>query len=110
MEDIDYCKEHLSEIRVSDDVKEYLMAIVEATRKSSQFALGASTRGALALYHAAQVEAAIAGRDYVIPEDIKYLAPFVLNHRVSLKGITRREDCFKAVEALVDTIPVPTEG
>lgn len=73
-----YVRSAYTEVKVSDDVKNYLMDIAEATRTRSSFAGGVSTRGAIALYKASQALAAVRGRDYVIPEDIKELAPAVL--------------------------------
>ena len=80
-EETAYVRTAYREVKVSDDVKNYLMDIVEATRMQGGFVSGVSTRGALALYQAAQAYAALQGRDYVIPEDIKGLAPAVLCHR-----------------------------
>ena len=68
------------------EVKHYLMDIVEATRTQSGFVSGVSTRGALALYQAAQAYASLQGREYVIPEDIKGLAPAVLSERRHLRA------------------------
>ena len=64
-----------------------MMDLVEQTRERAEVSVGASTRGAMALYAASQVAAAFAGRDYVLPEDIKELAPFVLAHRLTYRGI-----------------------
>ena len=83
-EETAYVRTAYREVAVSDDVKNYLMDIVEATRTQGGFVMGVSTRGALALYRAAQAFAALQGRNYVIPEDIKGLAPAVLSHRVVL--------------------------
>lgn len=74
------------EVKVSDEVKAYLMDIIEGTREESAFVSGVSTRGALALYQASQAYAALGGRTYVLPEDVKYLAPFVLSHRLGAGG------------------------
>jgi len=81
-EDTEYVRREYMNVKVSDDVAGYIMDIVEATRKKGLFETGVSTRGAMALYKAAQAFAAISGRDYVIPEDVKYVAPFVLCHRI----------------------------
>ena len=83
-EETAYVRTAYREVKVSEEVKHYLMDIVEATRTQSGFVSGVSTRGALALYQAAQAYAALQGREYVIPEDIKGLAPAVLSHRISL--------------------------
>jgi MoxR-like ATPase len=70
------------EVKVDDSLNEYLMDIVEATRKREDVYLGVSTRGALMLYHTAQALAHVNGRDYVVPDDIKRLAGPVLGHRI----------------------------
>ena len=72
-EETAYVRTAYREVKVSEEVKHYLMDIVEATRTQSGFVSGVSTRGALALYQAAQAYASLQGREYVIPEDIKGL-------------------------------------
>ena len=101
-------KETVSEVEVAPDVAGYLMDIVEATRRSDRFALGVSTRGALALYHAAQCLAALSGRSFVIPEDISSLAVSVLAHRLSASGSVLA-DTAEALKKLLSEIPVPLE-
>ncbi len=73
-------------VRVDDIILDYLMAIVEETRRSPALLLGVSTRGALALQRAAQARALLLERDYVIPDDVKHLAVPVLAHRVHTGG------------------------
>ena len=101
-------KETVSQVEVAPDVAGYLMDIVEATRRSDRFALGVSTRGALALYHAAQCLAALSGRSFVIPEDISSLAVSVLAHRLSASGSVLA-DTAEALKKLLSEIPVPLE-
>lgn len=98
------------EVTVSDDVKNYLMDIVEATRTQGGFVMGVSTRGALALYRAAQAFAALQGRDYVIPEDIKGLAPAVLSHRVVLGSSMNADAAAQRLRKLLSEITVPLEN
>ena len=98
-----------TEVKVSDDVKNYLMDLVEATRTRSSFAGGVSTRGAIALYKASQALAAVRGREYVIPEDIKELAPAVLCHRLTLGGGMNAEAAAHRMQQLLQSIPVPLE-
>lgn len=97
------------EVKVSGDVKNYLMDIVEATRTRSSFAGGVSTRGAMALYKASQALAAVRGREYIIPEDIKELAPAVLCHRLTLGGGMNTEAAAHRMQQLLQSIPVPLE-
>ena len=68
-------------VHVDDTVREYIVRMVDATRTQPDLLLGASPRGSLALYKAGQAWAALRGRDYVLPDDIKMLAPLTLGHR-----------------------------
>jgi MoxR-like ATPase len=96
-------------VAVSEDVKRYIIEIVTATRHHPDIYLGASPRGALALYRTAQARAAIAGRDHVIPDDVKALAEATLAHRVivgpsaRLKEITARA----IIQSMLAALPVP---
>lgn len=98
-------------IFVHSSIRSYIIELVRATRSHSAVALGASPRASLALYRAARALALLKGRNYVIPDDIKYLAGYVLNHRLTLK----REDRLRGVQAsqvleeVLVTIPVPVE-
>lgn len=96
------------QVHVSDAVAGYLMDLVESTR-GPDFGCGVSTRGAIALYRAVQAAAALAGRDYAIPEDIRRMAPAVLAHRVCAGAALRRADAEARLMALVDRVPVPVE-
>ncbi|MBX6315985.1 MAG: MoxR family ATPase [Isosphaeraceae bacterium] len=97
-------------VRVDDAIADYLMDIVHATRESEDLHVGVSTRGALTLYRAAQSHALVAGRDYVVPDDVKTLAVPVLAHRVVGKSFLQAGE-FNAAEAiirdLVDRVRVP---
>lgn len=73
------------DVHIDDSVGDYIVALVQATREHPDIALGASPRGSLALFKTAQAQAAIAGRDYVIPDDVKHLVPMTLAHRLILK-------------------------
>jgi len=75
----------VSDIHLEESLEDYILHIVTATRGHADLALGASPRGSLALYKTCQARAALHGRDYVIPDDVKLLAPFVLSHRLILK-------------------------
>lgn len=79
--DITDAAEH---ILVADPVVRYIADIVTATRKHGAVRLGASPRGSIALYRMCRALALYDGRDYVIPDDVKYLAPYVLSHRIAL--------------------------
>jgi MoxR-like ATPase len=96
-------------VQVDDGLKDYILDIVEASRKHPLFQLGISPRGSLALYKGAQALAALRGRDFVIPEDIKELALPILSKRVIIKpeqlikGITEET----ALTQLLDSVDLP---
>ncbi len=99
------------EIHVAEAVQNYVVSVIRSTRIHDEIDLGASPRAALALYRTAQARAAINGQDYVLPDDVKFLAPYVLTHRIQINPQTRLrgrrpED---VVIDLVDTVPVPVE-
>lgn len=96
-------------VKVSDDIASYIMDIVEYTRNSDKLAYGVSTRGSLALYRAAQIQAAISGRDFVIPEDVRKEAPYVLSHRI-MTVARSHIDNGKFIMNMLDEIPVPLEN
>ena len=97
------------EVYVDSLVKEYILGLIEATRKHPDIYLGASQRGSLALYKTAQVRAAIAGRDYVIPDDIKALAEPALAHRLIVSPAARLKnvDARAVVDELIHSVAVP---
>ncbi|MEN6451814.1 MAG: AAA family ATPase [Thermoguttaceae bacterium] len=98
------------EVAVDTSINEYLMDIVQATRRCDELHVGVSTRGALAFYRAAQAAALVAGRQYVVPDDVKQLAVPVLAHRVIPKGYVhggQREAIETLIERLVDGIAAP---
>ncbi|MBE6764337.1 MAG: MoxR family ATPase [Ruminococcaceae bacterium] len=96
---------------VHDCILDYVRRILEATRESDGIALGASTRAGIVLLRAAQSKAALDGRNYVSPEDIKELAVPVLSHRIILRAGERREalSASAAIERITAGVPVPTE-
>ncbi len=99
-------------VHMEEQVTDYLLAIVQATRQSELLSPGVSTRGALALSKAAKALAVVRGRDYCLPDDIKELAPIVLSHRVMLNRTHgMRTQSFDQAERLVldiiETVPVP---
>ena len=100
------------EIRVEASVREYIVAIARATRQNTDIQLGASPRASLALYNAAQAWAALNGRDFVLPDDVKFVAPHVLCHRmmISPQAQLRGRTSEQLVMDIVTTVPVPVEG
>ncbi len=99
-------------IKVEESVRKYVVAIARATRAHESLEVGASPRATLALYGAAQALAALRGRDFVIPDDVKYLAPFVLTHRVLISPQTRLRGRTPqtVIEEVVDSVPAPVES
>ncbi len=75
----------VTDVHVDETLEEYILGIVQATRAHPDVALGASPRGSLALYKTSQALAALRGRDYVVPDDLKLLAPLTLAHRLIVK-------------------------
>jgi len=97
------------EVFVSDPVKQYIMEIICATRTSSLFSVGASTRGTLCVMRGAQGLAAIRGRDFVLPDDVKYIAGYALHHRLKLTDKERMSGTLvsDALSDIIRKIPVP---
>ena len=94
---------------VSEDVMTYMAALCEAARNPDKVRLGPSPRALLALMRCCQALAAIRGRDYVIPDDVKELAVPVLAHRIVLRGISHQLSTDTFVKDLLNQVPVPTE-
>ena len=102
-------KDLFPSVTVSDDVANYIMDIVQKTRDESRFIAGVSTRGAIALYRASQVEAAFSGRDYVLPEDVRFTAPHVLCHRLSSGTGGGSADSLLFLARLIEGVEGPLE-
>ena len=97
----------VTSVTVRDEVRNYILSLSEATRHSGKLLLGVSPRASLALMRAAMSFAAISGRDYVTPDDVRYLAPFVFGHRVmAAAGVA---DTTQLIRDLVRGVAVPTE-
>jgi MoxR-like ATPase len=97
------------QIYVDDLVKQYIVALVGATRQHSSFYLGSSPRGSLALFRTAQARALLDGRDYVLPDDVKALAVPALVHRtiISPAGQSQGKDGPTSIAEILNTVPVP---
>jgi MoxR-like ATPase len=93
-------------------VRRYVVQLVQATRKHHSFELGASPRGSLGLYKGARALAAMRGRDYVLPDDVKFLAPYVLTHRAILSSQSRLRggDAAAVIKEIIESVAVPVEG
>jgi MoxR-like ATPase len=98
-------------VHVEDSVRGYITAVTRATRDHQDVNLGVSPRGSLGLHMASQAHAALQGRDYVLPDDVKSLAVPVLAHRLVIKteARLRGHSAENIIEGILDTVPVPTE-
>ena len=107
---------HLQElrrgVRVEESLRDYIVRVARATREHAEIELGASPRATLALYQAAQAWAAIDGRAFVIPDDVKGIAPHVLGHRlmISPQALLRGRQMRELVADIVAAVHVPVEG
>jgi len=99
------------EVHIAADVEEYIINLVHATRKHPAVELGASPRAMLAMYNAAQAFAALHGRTYVTPDDIKYLMTPVLIHRIIPKSESRLrgQKAEQTLKEIQDSVFVPVE-
>ncbi len=99
-------------IRVEESVRDYVVRVARATREHAEIELGASPRASLALYAAAQAWAAIHERDFVLPDDVKFMAPHVLTHRlmISPQAQLRGRLPEELVADVVEAVPVPVEA
>lgn len=111
-EDIDIAADMVEKVTVSDPIKNYIIDIADATRNSERLRLGVSPRATLAMMRASQAYAAIMGRDYVIPDDVKKIAVPVLSHRI----VTRSQNTIRladtneqVIEYILDTVRAPIE-
>lgn len=110
-DEIQMMQSAVREVRVEPSVRGYIVSINRATRAHEDIFLGASPRATLALYRTSQARAAISGRDFVIPDDVKLLAPHVLTHRLIVNPQTRLRGRTPeaVVREIVETVPVPVE-
>lgn len=100
--------EQVWQVRVDDSLRDYVVALVQATRHHVDLALGASPRGSLALYRSAQARAAVQGRDYILPDDIQAMVPLVLPHRciVQPESALRNRTAETIVSEILEQTPL----
>lgn len=91
-------------IKIEESLQKYILDLVRATREDEEITLGVSPRGAVALYRSSQAFAYLSGRDYVIPDDVKYLALYVLSHRLIPAGNRRSKTI---IERLLRSVSIP---
>ena len=112
-EELSSLQEEVKRIQLSSVIEDYLLSIVHATRHSEYIEVGVSPRGTIAFMKAAQGKAFIEGRDYVTPDDIKFVAPYVLSHRIvlSMEGSMRKtkEQVFQEILLGIE-VPVEARG
>ena len=96
-------------VHIENQIKEYIVSLVHATRNNSKIFLGASPRASLAIMRASRVFALMNGRNFVIPDDIQYVTPMVLNHRIILTPEAEISGLspFKVVDELISQVEVP---
>ena len=94
---------------VSDAIKRYIVEIIARTRQNADIYLGASPRGSLALYRAGQALAGLAGREFVLPDDIKFLADPILGHRIIVTPAARLRELSedRIIQEIIEKVPVP---
>jgi MoxR-like ATPase len=111
-EDVLHAQAAVKAVFVSPAVERYIVDIIFATREAESIYLGASPRGSLGLYHTGQAQAAMQGRDYVLPDDIKALAEPVLAHRLIVHPAARLKqvNAGTVVQEILDRLPVPEGG
>lgn len=109
-EDLLALQQQVKNVHISDAVETYLLSIIYGTRDHQDIEVGVSPRGTLALMRASQAKALISGRDYVIPEDVKAMAPYILSHRLvlSLEASTKKNEK-EVLEDVLSLVEVPVE-
>ena len=102
-------QEAVKDIYTDDLIKRYIVSITAATRKHPDVFLGASPRGSLALYRSAQTRALLQNRDYVLPDDVKFLAEPVLAHRLIVRVTDSTQDTSsrEVIAKILDMVPMP---
>lgn len=112
VEELLAAQEAIKSVHVAPPVKRYIVDLVQQTRRHPDIFLGASPRGSLTLYRAGQARAALQGRDFVLPDDIKALAVPALGHRLILGPAARLRDqsTDQLLRELLETVPVPVLG
>lgn len=112
LDDVAAARAEAAKVYVSPAMRDYIVALVRATREQEKIRLGASPRGVVAMTKAARAYAAILGRDYVLPDDVKQLAVPVLAHRLMLQSqssVRLSQSSEALIGILLSKVPVPTE-
>ncbi len=111
MEEIEYVQNNYSKVHVSEEIKNYILDIVKATRVHKEIELGCSPRASLNMMKGCQALAAIRGRDYVIPEDVKELAVPIMSHRIIVKNEINigNNKAQSVINDILNTVETPLE-
>lgn len=109
-EEIISCQQTIRTVHMDEKVRQYIMEIIHATREHEDLTLGASPRGSIALFRGSQAMAALRGRDYVLPDDVKFIVGPILAHRIILspESRLRKVTSEQVVQDVVSEIAVPT--
>lgn len=102
--EVQQLQQQCAQVRVEESLQRYILELVRYTRSAESITLGVSPRGSVAFYRAVQALAFIEGRDYAIPDDAKYLAPYVLAHRLIPAG---NHSATVLIKQVLETVPVP---
>ncbi|HEY4552637.1 MAG TPA: MoxR family ATPase [Bacillaceae bacterium] len=111
LEELRELQQQVKEIFVEETIKQYIVDLANQTRKHASIYLGASPRASIALMKSSQALAFMSGRDYVIPDDVQYLAPFVFSHRIILKSEAKYQGAAaeEIVRGIVSKVHVPVK-
>ncbi|MCL2741542.1 MAG: MoxR family ATPase, partial [Oscillospiraceae bacterium] len=102
----------VDKVHFDDSLARYVVRVANATRDHREIALGASPRASIALYKASKAWAFYSGRDFVVPDDVKAMAPHVLNHRIMLRqeAKLRKLSAADIVDGILGSVPIPVVG
>jgi MoxR-like ATPase len=104
LEEVQALRQACSQVKVEASLQQYILELVRTTRQDEEITLGVSPRGTVALQKASQALAFILGREYALPDDVKFLAPHVLCHRLIPRGGRNPKTI---VERLLRSVPIP---
>lgn len=111
LDELRQIQEEIKDVHVDESVRRYIVELSKETRSHPSVYLGVSPRGSIALMKASQALAFMRGRDYILPDDIQYLTPFVFSHRIILKSEARFDgtNTDKVVSDILKRVPVPVQ-
>lgn len=104
LQELEELRRLCKEVKINTSLQQYILDLVRATRQDEEITLGVSPRGTISLHRATQALAFLSGRDYAIPDDVKFIAPYVLSHRLIPTGGRRAKT---VMEKLLRSVPIP---